>query len=129
MRWRAKIARVDDRLADELWERVLASWQDDAAHAVFLEHCRATKQLGKAAARYREEVRRSGVYREDATRTETAEKRLKGVIGLAMLELEASRPAGGPAEPYRGAIGVLRILGALVALALIIISLLLAMGR
>jgi hypothetical protein len=120
---------VDDRLADELWERVLASWQDDAAHAAFLEHCRASRQLGKAAARYREEVRRGGAYREDATRTETAEKRLKGVVSLAMLELEASRPEGRPEAVFGNAIKVVRFLAALTALLVIIAGLRFMMGR
>ena len=40
--------------------RLMASWDDVAAHDAFVEHCRAEGQLGIAAARYREVVLREG---------------------------------------------------------------------
>jgi hypothetical protein len=95
---RAKLRGVEDAREEELWQEVLSRWQDDAAHAAFIEHCRLTNQLGQAARRYREEVRRSAAYRDDTTRAETAEKRLKGITSLAMLEITQSRPAA-PATP------------------------------
>lgn len=82
---------MSDPRLDELWHQVLEKWSDDAAHAAFLEHARATKQLGAAAARYRDEVKQAGAYREDATRVETAQKRLNAIALLAMADLDASR--------------------------------------
>lgn len=82
---------MSDPRLDELWQQVLQTWSDDAAHAAFLEHARATNQLGAAAARYREEVKQAGAYREDATRVETAQKRLNAIAFLALSDLESSR--------------------------------------
>ena len=82
---------MSDTRLDELWQQVLDAWSDDAAHAAFLDHARATKQLGAAAARYREELEPSGACRDDATRVETAQKRLNAVAMLALADLEASR--------------------------------------
>lgn len=76
--------RVPDPDLDELWRRITAAWDDDAAHAAFLERCRAAGKLGVAAARYREELRR-----ED--RKDSAKKRLDALTALAFLELEARR--------------------------------------
>ena len=81
---------MSDPHLDELWQRVLDAWDDDAAHAAFLEHGRGTKQLGACAARYREELRRASAYREDQTRVETAQKRLNGIAMLAMVDLDAT---------------------------------------
>jgi hypothetical protein len=94
---------VSDPHLDELWQAVLAKWDDDAAHAAFLDHARGTNQLGAAATRYREEVKRASAYREDALRVESAQKRLNGVAMLAMLELTANRT---PREPPRLQIAV-----------------------
>jgi hypothetical protein len=82
---------VSDPRLDDLWQNVLARWDDDAAHAAFLDHCRALKQLGVAASRYREEVKKASAYREDTTRVETAQKRLNAVALLAVIELDATR--------------------------------------
>jgi hypothetical protein len=82
---------VSDPRLDELWQQVLEKWSDDAAHAAFLDHARATKQLGAAAARYRDEVKQAGAYREDATRVETAQKRLNAIALLALADLDATR--------------------------------------
>jgi len=87
---------VSDPRLDELWQDVLAAWQDDAAHAAFLDHCRAENQLGAAAARYREEVKKASAYREDTTRVETAQKRLNAVALLAVIELDATRSEPAP---------------------------------
>ncbi|MFT3767663.1 MAG: hypothetical protein QM820_19585 [Minicystis sp.] len=84
---------MSDPRLDELWHEVLNAWNDDAAHAAFLDHCRATKQLGAGAARYREELRKASAYREDQTRVETAQKRLNAIAMLAMLDLDASKTA------------------------------------
>jgi hypothetical protein len=112
---------VPDPRVDELWQGITASWGDEAAHAAFIEHCRATGQLGHAAARYREEVRRGAAYREDAGRAETAEKRLRGVMALAMLELQSTRTTQEQLPAFQAA-AVVRWMTALVCLAVVIFS-------
>jgi hypothetical protein len=76
---------------DELWGQVIASWDEAAVHEAFLLRCRAEKQLGVAAARYREVIQRSTAYREDGNRAETARKRLQSLTELALGDLEALR--------------------------------------
>jgi hypothetical protein len=44
---------MSDPVLDTLWKKVLADFDDGAAHAAFIEHCRATNQLLEAAVRYR----------------------------------------------------------------------------
>jgi hypothetical protein len=112
---------VPDPRLDELWQQVTATWGDDAAHAFFIEHCRATHQLGQAAARYREEARRGVAYREGAGRAETAQKRLHGVMALAMLELEATRTAREEAPAMRAAV-VIRWVTLLLSVAIVLFS-------
>lgn len=79
-----------DPSLEALWKNVLDHWDEDAAHAAFLEHCRNTKKLAEAASRYR------GMS-FDRTRGETAHKRLQAVAVLAMAELESIRSP--PREP------------------------------
>jgi hypothetical protein len=76
-------ARGDPAL-EALWKNVLDRWEEDSAHAAFLDHCQRTGHLAEAAARYR------GMT-GDRTRGPAAEKRLHGVATLAILALEASR--------------------------------------
>ncbi|MBN1612525.1 MAG: hypothetical protein JW940_38195 [Polyangiaceae bacterium] len=73
-----------DPVLAALWKRVVERWEDEQAHAAFLEHCRATDQLVEAAVRYR------GMT-GDRDRSEAAQKRLQGVTVLALAQLEASR--------------------------------------
>ena len=42
---------MSDPAIDELWAKVSASWDDEKAHAAFLELCRLRGQLPEAAAR------------------------------------------------------------------------------
>ena len=83
--------RVAERDLDELWRRVVASWDDAEAHADFIEQCRAERQLGTAAARYREVIQRGTAYRHDELRVESARKRLMGLTALALADLQALR--------------------------------------
>ena len=112
---------MPDPRIDELWQEVTAAWGDDAAHAAFIERCRATRQLGQAAARYREEVRRGTAYRESAGRVETAQKRLNGVMAMAILELESSRTSREDAPAVR-AVAAIRWGTLLLSLAIVIFS-------
>jgi hypothetical protein len=83
-----------DASLEALWKNALDRWDDDHAHAAFLEHCQRTGQLAEAAARYR------GMT-GDRSRGPSAEKRLQGVATLALLSLEASRTP--PSETRRSA--------------------------
>ena len=97
-----------DASLEALWKNALDHWDDDRAHAAFLDHCQRTGQLAEAAARYR------GMT-GDRSRGPSAEKRLHGVATLALLALEASRTT--PRESRRNAsalvLAVLFMAGAL----------------
>jgi hypothetical protein len=71
---------------EALWKNLLDHWDEDKAHAAFLEHCRSSGQLAEAAARYR------GMT-GDRERGAAAQKRLQGVAVLAMAALESTRTA------------------------------------
>jgi hypothetical protein len=75
---------VPDPAIEALWKNVLDHWDEDKAHMAFLEHCREQGKLAEAAARYR------GMA-GDRDRGPEAEKRLKGVLALALAALETSR--------------------------------------
>jgi len=78
------VGTLPDAALEALWKNALDHWDDDRAHAAFLEHCQRTGQLAEAAARYRG-------MKGDRIRGPSAEKRLQGVATLAVLALEASR--------------------------------------
>ena len=109
---------MGDAHLEELWADVLARWDQPKAHDAFLEHCRVTQQLDVAAKLYRAEAERGAPYRDDASRVGDAQKRLKTVTTLAMLELERSRAEsalrGGSLTATRWAIR-LTVLGLLLA--------------
>jgi hypothetical protein len=90
---------VEEGDLDQLWLQVIASWDDAAVHDTFVLRCRAEKQLGIAAARYREVIQRSTAYREDGNRAETAAKRLQSLTALALGDLEALRSDPAPHRP------------------------------
>ena len=90
-----------DTALESLWKNVLDHWDEDKAHAAFLEHCNQTGQLAQAAARYR------GMT-GDRDRGPSAQKRLQAVAVLAMTTLEASRTP--PREARSKAVGVALIL-------------------
>lgn len=101
-----------DASCEALWKNALDHWDDDRAHAAFLEHCQRTGQLAEAAARYR------GMT-GDRSRGPSAEKRLQGVATLALLALEASRTP--PHESRRSASAlVLAVLFTAGAIALLV---------
>jgi len=112
---------VSDPAVDELWARVSASFQDEKAHAAFVEVCRVRDALPDAAARYREARDAS----DDEVTRALLEKRLEGIALLAMMDLAASRSAEPPRE-LQVAHRVLRwavllfFLGALVVLGLVL---------
>jgi hypothetical protein len=73
-----------DPALEALWKNALDHWDEDKAHIAFLEHCREHEKLPEAAARYR------GMA-GDRDRSEQAEKRLKGILVMAMASLETKR--------------------------------------
>ena len=75
---------ISDPALEALWKNVLDRWDDEKAHAAFLDHCQNADQLVEAAVRYR------GMA-GDRERGEAAEKRLQGVAVLAMAKLESTR--------------------------------------
>ncbi|MCC6646532.1 MAG: hypothetical protein IT374_13285 [Polyangiaceae bacterium] len=83
------------RALAELWEQVLARWDEAALHDAALELARASAQLPELAARYR-------AVKDDAgapeSRRELATKRLAAIALVAMNTLDASRstPRAGP---------------------------------
>jgi hypothetical protein len=94
-----------DATLEALWKNVVDHWEEDAPHAVFLQHCQATEQLAEAAARY------AGM-RGDRDRGEAAKKRLEAVTVLATSSLIASRAAPPRGLPSWAAAALLALLGA-----------------
>jgi hypothetical protein len=111
---------VSDPHLDDLWEKVLAAWADDAAHAAFIEHARVTQQLGAAAARYREQTDGGSAYRGDELRATAAKKKLAAITTLAVLELEQRRGALAPELAWQAKL--IRAAGAAVLLMLAIFA-------
>ena len=91
---------MNDPALEGLWKHVLANWDDDRAHGVFLEHCQRTEQLLEAAVRYR------GMA-GDHQRGALAKKKLDAVTVLAMAKLETSRRSDRPARSRAGAFGLI----------------------
>lgn len=65
-----------DEVGEDLWNGVLASWQDVAAHDRFLRHCVAAGRLAAAGARYR-------AYREVHPSDAQALLMQQKIVGLA----------------------------------------------
>jgi hypothetical protein len=78
------VSGPSDPVLESLWKRVLEHWDDDGAHAAFLEYCRERERLVEAAVRYR------GMAGDHA-RSAIAKKKLDAVLLVAMAELEVSR--------------------------------------
>ena len=75
----------------ELWGRVVGAWDDDRAHAAFLEYAIASRKMPQAAACYRSQT-------EVPERSELAKKKLSALViaATAMLEsMRTPRPQGG----------------------------------
>lgn len=75
---------IGDAALEALWKNVLDRWDDDKAHAAFLDHCQRSDQLAEAATRYR------GMT-GDRDRGTSAQKRLGAITALAFARLESSR--------------------------------------
>jgi len=75
---------MTDPVLEVLWKRVLDHFDDESAHAAFIDHCQATRQLLEAAVRYR------GMAGDHA-RGKIAERRLAAISALALADLETAR--------------------------------------
>lgn len=80
-----------DPTLDACWQEVLTAWGDEAVHGAFIQRCRDLGQLGYAAARYREEARKTTAYRDDGERAERAQRQIRAITAFALLDLEATR--------------------------------------
>jgi hypothetical protein len=100
---------MGDPRVDELWSDLLGRWTDEDAHRAFIEHCRAIRHLDEAARRYVEASKRPETYREDGRPDEVAQKKLKMIAALALVELETA-PGGSAsrARIYRARISMFR---------------------
>jgi hypothetical protein len=77
---------------ETLWKHVLDHWQEEAAHAAFLEYCRQHDLLVEAAVRYRG-------MKGDHARGALAEQKLTTIRALALSRMAASRT---PERPRSG---------------------------
>jgi hypothetical protein len=107
---------LEDPAFEALWAHVLAHWDDDKAHAAFLEHCQEQDRLLAAAKRYRG---LKGSPQHDAQ----AERRLAAVAILAMARLDRSRTNTQGAKRQAGRLVALLFLVAAVTGLLIFYSL------
>jgi hypothetical protein len=97
---------MSDPTLETLWKNVVDNWNNDAAHATFLQHCQSTEQLAEAAARY------AGM-RGDRDRSESAKKRLDAVTLLATTSLLSSRADPVPTLPKWFTVAVLIVFSAM----------------
>ena len=100
-----RAAPLVDPSIEALWAHVLDHWQDEQAHAAFLQQCDHLNQLAEAATRYR------GMT-GDRTRAEVAEKKLKAVAVLAMAKLESHRTPPSEGHPVLVTVLALLLVGA-----------------
>ena len=84
-----------DPTLEALWKKVVDHWDDEHAHAAFLDYCRRGERLVEAAVRYR------GMA-GDHSRSVVAKKKLDAVAMLAMAELEVSRRKSRPPASHAG---------------------------
>lgn len=77
------------------WQRVVATWDDPAAHAAYLGECHDAADLARAAGNYR-------AYLDDSDRKAVAEAQLKRIASAAMARLEVTRAVQrvAPSRPY-----------------------------
>jgi CHASE2 domain-containing sensor protein len=75
---------MTDPVLEALWKKTLDDFDDESAHAAFIDHCQATRQLLEAAIRYR------GMAGDHA-RGRIAARRLTAIATLAVADLETAR--------------------------------------
>ncbi len=87
-------AASKDALFEALWARVLASWDEDKAHTVILEHALRSELLPELAGRYRAEKDVPG-------HEERAKKRLDAIVVAATQMLFAQRSPKADKPPWQ----------------------------
>jgi hypothetical protein len=92
------VAEHSTDVVSALWERVLASWDDDAVHEVFIDQCASAGQLPYAAERYREHGDAADGD-DTAAVQEEVERRLAMIQAKALATLQLERQ---PAKPRVG---------------------------
>lgn len=86
-----------DPALEALWKNVLDHWDEDRAHAAFLDACQRVDRLVEAAVRYR------GMA-ADRDRGPRAQQHLAAVTALALAKLEASRTPARSTRPAHAGI-------------------------
>jgi hypothetical protein len=97
---------ASDPVLESLWERALAAWEDDRAHAAVLEYALRTQALPQVAGRYRALV-------GDPEHGGRAQKRLDALVAAATATLFATktpRPEKIPLPITLSAFGVCAVL-------------------
>lgn len=74
----------EDAVFRALWERVLASWDDDKPHQAILEHALRTQRLPVLAGRYRS-------LKDDPEKQARAQKKMDGIVAAATQMLFATK--------------------------------------
>lgn len=74
---------------EELWQDVLARWDDERTHHALLETCRRRERLGEAARLYRSLLEDgASAYRVDHERRSQIQRRLNAVGAVASLSFQ-----------------------------------------
>jgi hypothetical protein len=112
-RWAGFTPEPTHPLIDELWQTLEARWDDDAAHAGFLEEVQRRGGLDLAAARYSARLRRDN------------DPRAKAGLARAQVLVEQVHAASSAAPPGSRLLQLLAVgvAGALLVLALYLIAL------
>jgi hypothetical protein len=97
------MVELSDPALEALWKNALDHWDEDKAHIAFIDACRDSGKLAEAASRYRG---MSG----DRDRGPEAERRLKGVLAIAMAQLEVARSPEPVSKRRAGTLTVLVLL-------------------
>jgi hypothetical protein len=95
-----------DPVLDALWDRALAGWDDEKAHAALLEHALRAQLLPELAGRYRAVV-------EDPERGPRARKKIDAIVIAAtqsLLAMKTPRPGKVPLPITLSAFGVCALL-------------------
>lgn len=98
-----------DRVLDALWERVLAAWGDEKAHAAVLDHALRANLLPEIAGRYRALV-------DDPEKGPVAKKKLDALVLAATNMLFSTKtPKPGQGVPIQITLSAFGICVALLA--------------
>jgi len=97
------VAELSDPAIEALWKNALDHWDEEKAHIAFLEACRERGKLAEAATRYR------GMA-GDRDRGPEADKRLKGILAIAIASLEISRTPEPVVKRRASAVAILVVL-------------------